>query len=68
LKKIRQDQGMTQLELAAKTGLSQPTIARLENGGIVRANWQTVSKIATALNVTADELLASAGQAQIQAQ
>jgi len=59
---------MTQLELAAKTGLSKPTIARLENGGIARANWQTVSKIATALNVTADELLRSSDSAQIQAQ
>ena len=68
MKKIRQDQNMTQLELAAKTGLSQPTIARLENGGISRANWQTVSKIATALNVTADELLRSSDSAQIQAQ
>lgn len=68
MKKIRQDQNLSQTELAKRTGLSQPTIARLENGGLVRAHWQTVSKIAAALNVTADELLASTGRGKIQAQ
>jgi transcriptional regulator with XRE-family HTH domain len=53
---LRSERGMTQAELAAAIGISQPRIARIERG---EANPRliTLSKLAHALDVCLSELL-----------
>ena len=43
---------ITQLELAATTGVSQPTIAQIELGNITRPRAGTINSLARALHVT----------------
>jgi DNA-binding XRE family transcriptional regulator len=47
--------GLRQADLAAKAGLSQPTIQRLEAGGI-DPHLSTARALAAALDVTVDDL------------
>lgn len=56
IKHIRERIGMTQMELSAKSGVSRATICALENGSEKITTTKTLSKIATAMNVTVDEL------------
>ena len=56
LKEIRLARGMTQEELAKKTGVSQSQIARYENGNF-EPNLDTLKALARELDVTIDELL-----------
>lgn len=49
--KAREGAGLTQGELAKKIGTKQPALSRLEKGGIRKANIETLSKIAEALNM-----------------
>ena len=49
--------GISQLDLAFKVGSTQPVIARLEAGGINRADVRTVLKIAQALHVSMVDIL-----------
>lgn len=49
--KAREKAGLTQTELAEKIGTKQPALSRLEKGGIRKANIETLSKIAEALNM-----------------
>lgn len=43
---------ITQMELAAATGISQPTIAQIELGNITRPRPATITVLARALHVT----------------
>lgn len=43
---------ITQMELAASTGISQPTIAQIELGNITRPRAGTITVLARALHVT----------------
>lgn len=56
VKKRRRELGMTQVELRAKTGLSQGYISMLEKG-IFDPTAPVIIKLAVALNTSADELL-----------
>lgn len=49
LKEIREKKGITQDELAEKSGISRATISKLENEASV-FNSQTLSKLADALD------------------
>lgn len=43
---------ITQMELSASTGVSQPTIAQIELGRITRPRGNTITALARALHVT----------------
>ena len=57
LKNLRNANGYSQSELAALTGISQPTICHIEHGKKKNPKWKTVVKLANKLNVTPVELL-----------
>lgn len=57
LKKAREREGMTQLELAKAIGVSQPTVAQYEKGQILPTIVTGVS-IAKALRTTCEDLVA----------
>ena len=57
LKNLRNANGYSQSELAALTGISQPTICHIEQGIKKNPKWETVVKLANKLNVTPVELL-----------
>lgn len=50
IRDIRRQRGMTQIDLAIASGVAQPTISLLENGG-ENATLTTMLKIAEALSV-----------------
>lgn len=58
LKEYRQRALLTQAELAAKSGVAEVTIARIETGH--GARFSTIRKLAAALNVEAEQLMESA--------
>ncbi|MCD7755509.1 MAG: helix-turn-helix domain-containing protein [Firmicutes bacterium] len=49
IKEARMEIGLTQTQLAAKSGVSRATICGLENGTIVVTTTETLIKIASAL-------------------
>ena len=49
IKEVRLEQGMTQEELAVKSGVSRVTISGLESGKLVVTTTDTLIKIAVAL-------------------
>lgn len=53
---LRKERGFTQVELAEKIGIIQPLISDYERGRL-RPHPEMLVKLATALKVTADELL-----------
>lgn len=59
LKKIRKYRGLTQKELAEKSGVSLPTIRNLEegNGNVDNVKLSTLDKLARALKVKIFDLL-----------
>ena len=59
IKTIRERNKMSQLELARKSGVSRTTIWGLENGGKNVTTTKTLEKIACALGVTIDDILAA---------
>jgi transcriptional regulator with XRE-family HTH domain len=56
VKDIRKSKGMTQEDLAAKSGVSRTIIVALESGEEVTTTTKTIFKIANALGVTVDEI------------
>ncbi len=52
---LRKRAGLSQGELAERAGLTRTTITRLEQGGIAR--YQTLDKLASALNTTRQRLI-----------
>lgn len=55
LRKIRQNMALSQRDLAARAGVTQMTIVRLERG--LQSRPSTVQKLASALGVYPDELM-----------
>jgi transcriptional regulator with XRE-family HTH domain len=53
LRAIRRAAGLTQVELAARSGVSQPSISQYEAGDTEPA-WSTVAALCRALGVTPD--------------
>lgn len=54
VKWARERQGMSQPVLSHKSGVSQPQISRIEGGA--QPSWETFSALASALELTADDL------------
>lgn len=57
IKQIRTSKDITQKELSRKANVSQSTITEIENGTRQNLRGDTLSKIASALLVTTNELL-----------
>ena len=56
IRDIRISKGMSQVELAEKSGVSRFTIIALESGSLTNTHFSTLHKIAKALEVTIDDL------------
>ena len=56
LKAFREEHGISQAELSARTGLSRTTISKIENNEEVNINTQTIAKIAEVFNVQPSEI------------
>ena len=54
IRKLREQQGMTQEELANKSGVSRQTISALESGKSENVLTGTLASIAAALGTTVD--------------
>ena len=54
---LREQKGWSQNRLAKETGISQPTIWRLERGEIERPNVEYLRLVADAFGVTIDSLV-----------
>ena len=63
MRNLRERQGLNQSELAARAGVKQSYLSRLEgaSGGRTRVDVAALDRIARALGVTVDEILISAG-------
>lgn len=57
LRKYRRIAGLTQEQLAAKSGVDATIISRLENGRRARASYDSIVRLARALNLEPTELL-----------
>ena len=55
LRKLRQQMGLSQREMAAKLGISQPTLARLE-GGAQNIKLEVLERVCRALRCDVGEL------------
>lgn len=53
----REEKGMTQAELAKKSGLTQATISRIESGEVKQLKSDAIRALAQALGVTTDFLV-----------
>lgn len=62
LKKYRKIAGLTQEQLARKSGVDVTLISRLENGQRQRASYPSIVRLARALNLEPEELLPVAGK------
>lgn len=56
VKEVREKQGLTQEELATRSGISRQTISAIENDTRYSAGVGTLAAIAKALGTTVDEL------------
>jgi transcriptional regulator with XRE-family HTH domain len=57
LKRERRGEGLTQAELAERSGVAQSTIAQIEGGARLNPHPRTLKKLAEALGVETRELL-----------
>lgn len=57
IRRIRKEKGISQAELAEKSGVSRPTISNLENNPDAITTTDTLQKIAVALNVKVSDFL-----------
>ena len=57
LKELRQQQSLNQKDLSHRSGVSQPTISRIETGRVRRPNSSDVKNLADALGVSTDSLM-----------
>jgi transcriptional regulator with XRE-family HTH domain len=55
--KLRNEQELTQEELAIKAGISYTSLVKIERGQVKNPTIKTLSKIAEALGVSVDEIL-----------
>lgn len=62
IKELRTSKGMTQEDLARKSGVSRGTIVALERGHAQNASLSTLSKIADALGTTVDGIFSKTGK------
>ena len=55
VRRLRKEQGLSQVSLAAKVGVSQPTISTLEKYNRW-SNSELIDRVSAALGITVDEL------------
>lgn len=58
IKEIRESRGLTQAELASKSGVRQPAISDIETGVTRKPSADTIFRLAKALGCTMEELIA----------
>lgn len=56
VKEFREKVGLSQDELAKKSGVSRATISALENGTVRSTSTKTLNKLAQALGTTVDKI------------
>ena len=56
LKELREISGMSQEELAKKSGISRTTLSKIENNEEVNVNTRTIAKLADVFNVKPSEI------------
>ena len=56
LSEVRKDKGLTQEELAEKSGISRVTIANIEHGAVTNLKISTMLSLANALDSTVEEI------------
>lgn len=61
IKEIREKKGMTQEELAEKSGVSRVTISGLESGKEKNASSKTLLKLASALGTSVEKIFFTSG-------
>lgn len=54
LREVREEQGLTQVELADRTQVTQPTVSQLEGGQLDRAGLSTIKTYIEALGGTVE--------------
>lgn len=59
IKRIREEKGISAYKLSKLAGVGVATIAEIESGKRQSLNTSTIEKVANALSVTVDELLAT---------
>lgn len=59
IKEVREQMGMTQEELASKSGVSRTTIWALENGIQKNTSTKTLTRIAEAMKTSVDAIFFS---------
>lgn len=59
LKRARLERGISQERLADLSGIGRSHVNRIETGAIYRPEPETIERLAIALDMTADELLAN---------
>lgn len=64
LREVREDQGLTQVELAERMHVTQPTVSQLEGGEIDRAGLSTIKAYVEALGGTV-EVIADFGDRKV---
>lgn len=64
IKRLREEQNLTQAELVRKAGVGKATINEIENGKRQSLNSNTINKISNALNVSAEELFMEDGKTE----
>lgn len=57
LRRERAKRKLTQEQLADRAGMSRTYLTKIETGGVYRPEDETIERLATALGMTADELL-----------
>lgn len=63
IRELRGARGLTQQQLAARTGVPQPTISRLETGYTRTVDLDLLERIARALEVTVSDLVTQTAEA-----
>lgn len=56
LREMREQLGLTQVELAERAGIDQTTVSKLELGTMQNPSWPVVAKLARALGVNPEDL------------
>jgi transcriptional regulator with XRE-family HTH domain len=57
IKKVRNKLGLTQDDLARKSGVKHTTLTKIESNVVIKPSAQTVAKIAKALGVPMEDLV-----------
>jgi transcriptional regulator with XRE-family HTH domain len=57
IQKVRKELGMTQQELADKSGVLLTTVTKIENGIIKNPTIEKLAKLAEALDISIDKLV-----------